>query len=493
MIISGKYELNQALLESNFQSFHARHIVTGREVMVHLLTGPNDPSLPAMMASLSAEQQAQVLDAGEYEGTSYLVTAPIAGFTTLRGWFGGLAGAAGSAPPQLGQTARLTTPARGAGKDAASEFTDFFGAVPAAAASGSPAAAPAAPKPVEGSGSAGDSISFTQLFQQQAPPSPVPPPAQSSRPTPPNFTPAPVGTSAVTSFSDLLKGQSSGGGPAPRPASPPPAPAPSVRTPSGTSFTEIFRQTPGGIPAATPPGGRSTPGGGNGAGEFTQFFQLPEQPSRPPQPMTPPPPNPAPAPQPFPVVSKPREQGGVGEFTEFFRGPDAASPFPGSVQRDLPPQPFPASAPPITGPRQAPPLPPPPSAPPGGATEFFRVPPPAGPATPASQPPASGGGGLSEFTLIMGGGGNVSGGAKPGMGSTPSSPTPAAPPAWPAFPPVSAPPAPAVAPLPKLPAPPPIPAAPGKPAWSLVLVAVLSALLTGGFLAIVYLVSRGGR
>ena len=95
MIIAKQYELSHALPESNFQSFHARHVVTGRQVMVHLVTNSCSPgrTLADIIAGLNFEGQAQLLDAGEHDGISYLVTVPIPGFTTLPAWLGPGSGA----------------------------------------------------------------------------------------------------------------------------------------------------------------------------------------------------------------------------------------------------------------------------------------------------------------------------------------------------------------------------------------------------------------
>lgn len=479
MTISGKYELSHALAESSFRSFHARHTVTGRQLMVHFLTGgsANGRSLAEVMAGLNAERQAQLLDAGDHEGTSYLVTVPIDGFTTLQAWLGEPGGGAGStvtmevprpktAPPP--QSAALETPGLKTGpppvtletprprtasppvtetsrpktgsppQPSAGDFTQVFGSAPAP---------PAEPAPAERPAEAG---SFTQMFGSppvSAPPAKAPP----GKAPPPGAPPVSTGTFPGASHA------------------PPAADGPA----DGGSFTQFFNQPGGGAPPAprphappapmpyAPPAASPPPPRTGDAGEFTQFFEVPHPPARPAPPSAPPP------------ASQRTADRGASEFTDFFRAPDAALPLPPPSRLDPPPPPRRPSAPTVD------PL--------GGATEFFHAPSP--PRAPTAQdvpsmPVASG---PSDFTMMLGGRGSAA--APPPHGS-PAPPVSEWPPFSAAALPVAAP----SVTLPTAPTLPPVPAVnPSAGTRRMILIAVLSFVVTLGFMVIVYLVFRSGR
>ena len=458
MTISGKYELSHALAESSFRSFHARHTVTGRQVMVHFLTGgsANGRSLAEVMAGLNAERQAQLLDAGDHEGTSYLVTVPIDAFTTLQAWLGEPGGGTGAtvtmevprpktAPPQPAVTLEtplprtspppqpsltLETPRPKTGpppQPSAGDFTQVFGGSTAAPGT------PAGPAPAEAG-------SFTQMFG--------PPSAR---------TPA-VSTGTVPT-----------GSPAPR-ADEGPA--------DGGSFTQFFNQPHGAVlpppphPLATPRPHTPTPPARTGdAGEFTQFFEVPQPPVRPAP--TSVPPFAAPPPAPHRAADR-----GASEFTEFFRAPDAAAPLPPPSRLDPPPPVMRPNVPTVD------PL--------GGATEFFHVPPPPRAATSQDVPSMPAVSGPSDFTMMLGGRG---GAAPPPAASASASPVSEWPPFSPASLPVAAPSVtlPKASTLPQAPTLPPLPANPSAGTRRMILIAALSFVVTLGFMVIVYLVFRGGR
>ena len=117
-------------------------LVTCRQVLVHLVTNSGSPgrTLADIISGLNIESQAQLLDAGERDGISYLVTVPIPGFTTLPAW--------------LGQGSGAEVPLVQKANDLA--FTQLFNQPPANV----PFAA--TPPPVK----AGDPGEFTQFFRR---------------------------------------------------------------------------------------------------------------------------------------------------------------------------------------------------------------------------------------------------------------------------------------------------------------------------------------
>ena len=203
MIIAKQYELSDALLESNFQSFHARHLVTGRQVLVHLLTNLSSPtrSLADIIAGLNVERQAQLLDAGEHDGISYLVTVPIPGFTTLQAWLG------------QGETPRASSAPRPSDPSS----TQMFHQPPGAGPSSPPA---------------GDAGEFTQFFRPQ-PDTPQP----RSFAAPP--VSAPASPAAPGEFTRLFAPNASGSSPAPAAAAP-------------GEFTRMFSPASSSQPAGQP-------------------------------------------------------------------------------------------------------------------------------------------------------------------------------------------------------------------------------------------------
>jgi hypothetical protein len=110
MTISGKYELLRPLSAAGFRSFHARHVMTGQEVMVHFLgNGQRYEPRPVSEASSSSptDARAQVLDAGTYEGTQFLVTYPVEDFKSLSEWLETVA------PVRRSTVLTASTPSRG--------------------------------------------------------------------------------------------------------------------------------------------------------------------------------------------------------------------------------------------------------------------------------------------------------------------------------------------------------------------------------------------
>ena len=377
MTISGKYELLQPVRAAGFRSFYARHVLTGQQVMVHFLNQGQrfEPRPPGETSAIDQTAPvAQVLDAGTYENTPFLVTHPVEDFTSLAAWLESVApvrrSAVGSAAqtlstppseaprPQAPVQFRDVTPLRVESlppvKTAApslgpGEFTAMFGGsvspqAPRAEPATQPtAAAPATPKlpnpPVVDPGG------FTGLFGAPvAPTAPAPLPAQPTyrRVEPPPLPAPPPPVSAAPTRADefarmFLPEDRGPLPPAPielaRPVPPPAPPAPS----QAGEFTMLFsgQAGPGAVAAPAPVRQPQLP-----PNQPSQM--MPSSPVRPiPQPM----PSALPAPphdsfegatQVFqgpgagarnaPQQSMPMSPSGPGEFTMIMRGAPGGAP-----------------------------------------------------------------------------------------------------------------------------------------------------------------------
>ena len=422
MTISGKYELLRPLSEATgFRSFHARHVLTGQEVMVHFLNpGQRYESKPVTDAGPAPpEWRAQVLDAGTYEGTQFLVTYPMEDFAAFSAWLKSVApvkrssvsppGAFGRASgPSSSITAQVRRPEIAAG------FTDVSPRVPASANSEfpKPAAAGASTSPVQETGG------FTARFSAAggAPAPPTPAPAWASPP------PAPSGKSGSSEFSAMFKAQGGSTPPPPTPAFVPPAPS---RMPSSVPDTGSFAKMFGPSAGAPPPpvaSGTAPPS----QHDFSQKF-LPEDRNKLP---------PAPLELGRPAAA-PSSPSSAGEFTMLFKGiggsPNLAPP---AATDPIMPQPVPAARNrPVAPPPFAAPQPEPPRGDSSfeGATQLFH-----GPSQPARSAPAPfplAPSGPSEFTMIVRGGGQSgSPGNLPQAAAMPGVPPPPSSAAGPAFP-----------------------------------------------------------
>ena len=298
---TGNYELSQALPESNFRSFQARHSITGREVLVHFLS-QGGRGLTDVIAGLSPEARTLVLDAGEQEGAAYLVTVPMAGFTTLDAWLSHSGGVA--VPVQVPVQVPVAVPIVPAMPESSGGFTQLF-------AGGPPPKAPTAKGP--NSLAADDGGSFTQMFQPEksalAPRFPAPPAAAPPGAAPPAAIPDWGAATTEGSFTQFFQ---------PAGAEPLRPPAPQVSGPPGGEFTEIFQRSS--LPAPPVPARNLEPPkpaawpAESRSSDFTEFFQgtpAPPAPSRATPPVAPPSSARPPAPSADPM----------GGATEFFRGP----------------------------------------------------------------------------------------------------------------------------------------------------------------------------
>ncbi len=416
--------------------------------MVHFLEagqryepGPPGAGVPTRII----DARSQILDAGISDGTQYLVTYPVADFTSLRVWLDSVAPAprhvASSPAPPSEATTPLTAPRRGGDElqatsirpayvspapaksppAAPGEFTHLFGGAagatekPPGSADG-PSVKPApivfqdvSPRPPTNPGR--DSGGFTARFGG------VTPQPASMKPAPtPAPGPAPAGVGEFTSMFETPQGRAMAGPfqgtrdsseariyfKPPAVATPPAAQAPA--TPSGPGeFTMMFQNQGTPAPAATaPPMAPTVPERSLGGRdhEFSRAFRIDDRGGLPPAPSE----LARPGQTPKPTTAAP-----AGEFTMMFSGGSNSSPAPPpSAVRFEPAQPSISVTPAAAGHSAF-----------EGATQVFAAPLPQS-AAPARMPIAPVG--PSEFTMVQQGGASKQY-APP---SSPPAPSPAA-------------------------------------------------------------------
>src|SRR5688572_33451065 len=73
-----RFELLDLSRDGSIKTFAARQRATGREVSIHLLTGGRTvhSGLLEKISRMSEDARADIIEAGEHEGTPYFVTAP---------------------------------------------------------------------------------------------------------------------------------------------------------------------------------------------------------------------------------------------------------------------------------------------------------------------------------------------------------------------------------------------------------------------------------
>ena len=316
-----KYELIDPLPGGGSRSFRGRQTSTSREVLVHLLPGgasAENQALLARLRSLPARAMAKLIEVGDNEGTTYVVT---------------------EAPPYLHLEDWLAAQERAAVEDAAQYTRAGMWKVPTMP----PAApvAPAAPEPGE----------FTRMFQQNVPPAaeavPAPPPApvQTPKPEPEQLSATIEMPTMRRAFLEAREPQAPPAAPAaaPPPVAAAPSPAPAAASAPG-EFTRLF-QAPGApaptgqmaaMPApppvvAAPP---QAPPPQAVAGEFTRSFQAPATPALTGQ--MPAMPVPQAAPPPPVAAASPSEPAGAGEFTRMFQSPLPHAPARGEWPAEAP-------------------------------------------------------------------------------------------------------------------------------------------------------------
>jgi len=89
MIVSNRYVLGRLLTHEGTYTYEARQLRSGHALWVHLLRGGNtteNQEILFSMQRLSEPARSLFIDAGEHEGTLYLVTWPLPGFHSLHHW-----------------------------------------------------------------------------------------------------------------------------------------------------------------------------------------------------------------------------------------------------------------------------------------------------------------------------------------------------------------------------------------------------------------------
>lgn len=375
MSLYKKYELGDVLRDDGVKTFEGREIDSGRAVQIHLIMGQpgrmNPPyELLDQLKQLSPENQTHVLETGEQNGTPYIVTLPLEGFSGFRDW--------------------LAEKSSGAQKPKDTNSLSRVGRwkVPTMRAEDAPKPAPPPPPLADDRTMISPVLDKTKIFAPTTPSTPLPPTVAAPAPPPPpvaesgEFTrmfqapPPPPAAPAVAPKAPDSAPPARDPGEFTRmfqaPASGPPPPAAATPVPSAKQpgeFTAIF-QAQSSAPPANPPAAAPEPGG------FTAIFQTPAS--------APPPPAPEPksepggftaifqtqpsmaAPPPAPAAAPPKDP---GEFTRMFQAP--APPKEESTLRIPAVQKTPAPAP-------APQPPPPPvsSPSPGEFTAIFNAAPP---------------------------------------------------------------------------------------------------------------------
>ena len=96
MSFDQRFELTGRIAESMDQADLAlagRQMSSGRLVTIHLLAGGHNPANEALLADIAAlppQYQVCFVEAGDHNGTPYVVTDPLAGNPPLRQWMAGL-------------------------------------------------------------------------------------------------------------------------------------------------------------------------------------------------------------------------------------------------------------------------------------------------------------------------------------------------------------------------------------------------------------------
>lgn len=380
MVFHEKYELLALRSGGQEITLPAKEISSGRDVLVHLLSGGDTPDVRELLAAidkLPPEHRRTVLDQGDHDGIPYVVTEVLPQNLNLREWMA-MAKASPAPPASPAKSGVWKVPAAGeappAGTPELGEFTRLFQSM-------KPEEARRPPQSPE----------ETPTLTMAIPTRKEPPPAPKAEPT---AAPAPEPGEFTRLF--LKQTPAAPAVPKPEPVAAKPAPAEPPAPPAAEpgEFTRLFmKQTPA-APAASmprpaqPPEPPPPPPPPAGPGEFTRMMQSPLAAQ------------PAAIPQAPPPVPKP-----VGEFTRMMQqGDRAETPLPPAYS--APPAPEQSLQPPgeftrmfasEPAPSEALATPPPPEAPlpqGGAATGAFSRQPARAPMPVASGP--------SEFTRMFG-------------------------------------------------------------------------------------------
>lgn len=364
MTVGGRYELSTTELQPG--TFDGRHLVLQRAIQVHVLGRNRNTNMVVLerMSRLPEQRRRMIIDAGEHDGLTYVVTWPLEGGRSLMQWLGEKQEAVPPLTPQpsVAPPAPALPAAPAALPDLApqpvvqpspepamGDFTRMFSVRPA----GRVPADPLAPNPASPPSSPAERQmgEFTRMFSAPAGARPAAEPAAAPivpamPPAPPAILPAPA--AVPPPFAERKPGRVNTEGPgeftlffSPEVAAakeePPPLELGKPAEPLG--FTQVFRRAldepvrhherPSPLPdlpqaterhAAPPPipagtlGGQAASGGTNDYSRIVGRPQLtasaPPFPAMPP--MTPPalpkPSIPAPPPLPKPSISPPTAQ-----------------------------------------------------------------------------------------------------------------------------------------------------------------------------------------
>jgi hypothetical protein len=321
----GKYELLDLVEDGSAKTFLAREIATGRKINVFLFVSEKAQVQAELIRRARAADLIrfpELIEVGDNDGTIYIATQLMGGFTQLKArLFGspavrlggpekaGTYGTAGvwrvpaASPPEPAKQRDIASQAApGAG-----EFTRMF-QTPAASIA-EPPAGPVAPEPQGPAARAQQPGEFTRLFQAAAPPAPaVKPPGQ-----------APPGE-----FTRIFGGGASEPQPPPRRSEP-------------GEFTRRFSAPPPSPASGDPPPGAAPPRAFHPPpGEFTRIFGDRGEASAPFSPAAP-----VEAAPPGPISAAVAEApASPGEYTRMFSAPASAPP----------PAPVPPAAPVVAAP-----------------------------------------------------------------------------------------------------------------------------------------------
>ena len=173
-----KWRLLKRITRSGVQSFNAQEMGTGRVVMAHCLVGGTTATydLLARVACLPAADRARVIESTDVDGTAWVVTEALPGFSSLESWLDERVAPGSATPPARPafppQPDRTPAPAATAAPpaDAPGEFTRFFkpasaeSARPPATAGGGAPSGPAATNPSRSGTPPNEPGEFTRMF-----------------------------------------------------------------------------------------------------------------------------------------------------------------------------------------------------------------------------------------------------------------------------------------------------------------------------------------
>jgi hypothetical protein len=366
MDLAGKYDKSNLLGDGEVQVWRGRERSRGTPVLLHTFTGSPRVLRLAVEYLLTRPPSSPLLEIGEWEGATCLVTASELELLDINAWL------------QNAITVSRTAPAHQAPPERMEQRVNTTGPVPMPRVDSEPITKPeSSPNPAPQAPG-----EFTRAFQipsSNVPPQRLPDPLASSGPAkaptgPGEFTqlfqlPAQTGNRETAKASELTMR------PSPPDIHPPAAP------PSAGEFTRLFRTQPN---ADSP---RDFPLAGGGS---KQTFPSPELAAEPVAPRL----RVASAPVPLPEHSEPPVQRGPGEYTRVMQTPSLPTP---TRQPSVAPSPASAQAVHLPVPAGVFPAMPSVPAPPTLA-------PPPMPSVPASIPaPAGARPGISPVVLLLGG------------------------------------------------------------------------------------------